>query len=99
MYKLSEYSLHETNKNKIRIKRIILKKLETYGRIQKKHRKPIPETGFQCFIFKWWAVQGLNLRPPACKAGALPAELTARLKEAKNMEIFFYCQSFFRQKF
>jgi hypothetical protein len=25
-----------------------------------------------------WAVQGSNLRPPACKAGALPAELTAR---------------------
>src|SRR6476619_354140 len=24
-----------------------------------------------------WAVQGSNLRPPACKAGALPAELTA----------------------
>jgi hypothetical protein len=25
-----------------------------------------------------WAVQVSNLRPPACKAGALPAELTAR---------------------
>src|SRR6187200_2471652 len=25
-----------------------------------------------------WAVQDSNLRPPACKAGALPAELTAR---------------------
>lgn len=25
-----------------------------------------------------WAVQGSNLRPPACKAGALPTELTAR---------------------
>ena len=24
-----------------------------------------------------WAVQDSNLRPPACKAGALPAELTA----------------------
>ena len=21
--------------------------------------------------YKWWAVQGSNLRPPACKAGAL----------------------------
>ena len=28
-----------------------------------------------------WAVQGSNLRPPACKAGALPAELTARRPE------------------
>ena len=26
-----------------------------------------------------WAVQGSNLRHPACKAGALPAELTARI--------------------
>src|SRR5207248_4924215 len=25
-----------------------------------------------------WAVLGSNQRPPACKAGALPAELTAR---------------------
>ncbi len=28
----------------------------------------------------WWAVQGSNLRHPACKAGALPTELTARLR-------------------
>ncbi len=27
----------------------------------------------------WWAVQGSNLRPSACKADALPAELTARV--------------------
>ena len=27
-----------------------------------------------------WAVTGSNRRPPACKAGALPAELTARTK-------------------
>src|SRR5919197_2792110 len=26
-----------------------------------------------------WAVTGSNRRPPACKAGALPAELTARV--------------------
>src|SRR3954452_25328615 len=29
--------------------------------------------------FFLWAVQGSNLRPPACKAGALPTELTARV--------------------
>jgi hypothetical protein len=29
-----------------------------------------------------WAVQDSNLRPPACKAGALPAELTARVPPA-----------------
>ena len=28
--------------------------------------------------FGEWAVTGSNRRPPACKAGALPAELTAR---------------------
>ena len=28
--------------------------------------------------FSWWAVRDSNPRPPACKAGALPAELTAR---------------------
>ena len=27
----------------------------------------------------WWAGQGLNLRPPACKADALPTELPAQL--------------------
>ena len=27
------------------------------------------------FLFKWWDQQGSNLWPPACKAGALPAEL------------------------
>ena len=29
-------------------------------------------------LFDEWAVLGSNQRPPACKAGALPAELTAR---------------------
>jgi|GEM_PF-1109434 hypothetical protein len=26
----------------------------------------------------WWAVRGSNPRPPRCKRGALPTELTAR---------------------
>jgi hypothetical protein len=30
--------------------------------------------------FRVWAVTGSNRRPPACKAGALPAELTARAR-------------------
>ena len=30
----------------------------------------------------WWAVTGSNCRPPGCKPGALPAELTARRQEA-----------------
>ena len=28
---------------------------------------------------QWWSVSGSNRRPPACKAGALPAELTPRI--------------------
>src|SRR5205809_3717927 len=30
------------------------------------------------WLYERWAVTGSNRRPPACKAGALPAELTAR---------------------
>ena len=30
-------------------------------------------------VLRKWAVLGSNQRPPACKAGALPAELTARV--------------------
>ena len=29
---------------------------------------------------KWWRLQGSNLRPSACKADALPAELNPRFK-------------------
>ena len=38
----------------------------------------------QCFDFvpdikkRWWRMTGSNRRPPACKAGALPAELIPR---------------------
>lgn len=28
-------------------------------------------------VKKWWTLSGSNRRPPACKAGALPAELRA----------------------
>ena len=39
----------------------------------------------QCFVLLpdynrlWWRMTGSNRRPPACKAGALPAELIPRL--------------------
>ena len=33
--------------------------------------------GYACFVFLWWAVTDSNRRHPACKAGALPTELTA----------------------
>ena len=32
----------------------------------------------------WWVVQGSNLRPSACKADALPAELTTREKKWRS---------------
>ena len=31
-----------------------------------------------------WAVLGSNQRPPACRAGALPTELTARVRAASR---------------
>jgi hypothetical protein len=42
-------------------------------------------------VFPEWAVTGSNRRPPACKAGALPAELTARavLSVALEAEVGF----------
>ena len=30
---------------------------------------------------QWWTMQDLNLRPPACEAGALPTELIVRAPE------------------
>ena len=42
--------------------------LKTKKALQKMSVKP-------CFC--WWAVQDLNLWPPPCEGGALPAELTA----------------------
>ncbi len=33
---------------------------------------------------KWWVVTGSNRRPSACKADALPAELTTQFEESSN---------------
>ena len=32
----------------------------------------------------WWSQAGSNRRPPACKAGALPAELWPQTKKLKR---------------
>src|SRR6476659_4589510 len=49
---------------------------------QSTYRMPISSTGVPAAITgDWWAVTGSNRRHPACKAGALPAELTARIPE------------------
>ena len=41
------------------------------------HSKPTELPGQITTKACWWALQGSNLWPPACKAGALPAELSA----------------------
>ena len=35
---------------------------------------------------KWWEQQGSNLRPLACKASALPAELCSHLRVISDCE-------------
>ena len=50
-----------------------------------------PHTG------NWWAIQGSNLWPTACKAAALPAELIARLDKEKYWKRFEKA-SFFRKR-
>ena len=35
----------------------------------------MPAFDFDSSLKKWWRMTGSNRRPPACKAGALPAEL------------------------
>src|SRR5690242_6973284 len=40
--------------------------------------RTVPTTACSAASALRWAVTGSNRRPPACKAGALPAELTAR---------------------
>ena len=44
---------------------------------------PVPITGSD----SEWAVTGSNRRPPACKAGALPAELTARAPSVYGSQV------------
>ena len=36
----------------------------------------------------WWRLTGSNRRPPACKAGALPAELNPQLSEMVGLDGF-----------
>ena len=40
-------------------------------------------------FFSWWRVPGSNRWPPACKAGALPAELTPHIVEIKSTTYAF----------
>src|SRR5665213_539052 len=38
---------------------------------------------------KWWSQAGSNRRPPACHAGALPAELWPRFASGRTSCLFF----------
>ena len=38
-------------------------------------------------FLKWWRLAGSNRWPPACKAGALPAELNPHICEAINFRL------------
>jgi hypothetical protein len=38
-------------------------------------------------IDDWWRMTGSNRRPPACKAGALPAELIPQYLDAEGSVI------------
>ena len=40
--------------------------------------------------FFWWRVPGSNRWPPACKAGALPAELTPQMGSLYSGTLFLY---------
>ena len=40
-------------------------------------------SGISVNFLKWWRVPGSNRWPPACKAGALPAELTPHVVKTK----------------
>jgi hypothetical protein len=44
-------------------------------RMVKKPFKKIAVLVIHSTFSKWWSQAGSNRRPPACKAGALPAEL------------------------
>ena len=41
-------------------------------------------TSRACCVIGWWRMTGSNRRPPACKAGALPAEL---IPQAKSLRV------------
>src|SRR5690348_1348097 len=43
-----------------------------------------PASGLLRIATRWWEVRDLNPRPPACKAGALTAELTSPLAGARE---------------
>ena len=41
---------------------------------------------FACLVIGWWRMTGSNRRPPACKAGALPAELIPQALSSSSVQ-------------
>jgi hypothetical protein len=42
---------------------------------------------------RWWSLSGSNRRPPACKAGALPAELKPQVKRSADVVLASDCKA------
>lgn len=60
------------------------------------HKKNRTSTNKVRNMLSWWSVSGSNRWPPACKAGALPAELTPHLDCLINISCTEQlCQCFF----
>ena len=57
-----------------------------------KTKKTLNELVYIFFNFKkiWWALTGSNRRHSACKADALPTELSALIKKTTNLAFLDY---------
>src|SRR5262249_10478377 len=51
---------------------------ETSGNTDRRDPRTPPRNSLK----RWWTMQDLNLRPPACEAGALPTELIVRAHDS-----------------
>ena len=68
--------------------------LATFG-VTGRHSKPTELRPRIVVVKSWWAKQGSNLRPPACKAGVLPLNYPPRKHKENFITKFFFCQDFF----
>src|SRR5689334_1355555 len=65
----SDFRLYELLKNDSRLLESLARKTRRVARVSILARRDACD---------WWRMTGSNRRPPACKAGALPAELILR---------------------
>jgi hypothetical protein len=80
----SDFRLYELLKNNSRFLRITGASNESEtGRLRQ--RSLSVSGSSKSGSAKWWRMTGSNRRPPACKAGALPAELIPRFSSIMKM--------------